>query len=463
MQRYYSARVRAGPVNAAWLKYLPGILRSRLEGRHNVQQAIGNSGWLLLEKVVRSGVAFVIIVWLARYLGPQQFGIFNYVLALAAITNAIATFGIEGIVIRELVHSPSERDEILGTAFLIKLLGGGVAFITAILVIRMLRPDETIMFWLVVIAAAGSFFLTLDVIDYWFRSVVQSKYSVIARVISAVMLNLANAGMIVLKAPLPAFIVASLVEVALSGMLLMVMYKLHVGRILAWKATRARAASLLKSSWPLFLSVMAVMIYMKIDQVMIGEMLGEQEVGTYSAAVRLVEMWYVVPAIIASSIFPALYKLKFDNPERYLRRMQQFFDFMVVVPVVAGILVSIIAEQLVVLIYGGEYRDAVAVLQVYIWSSVFVFMMVATGSYLIAENKTIFLLFRYTLGMLINITLNWLLIPVYGIEGSAYATLIAYLFAAYLSSFMYKGTWSLFMLETRALYLPGNLKRFYAR
>jgi len=449
-------------MNAAWLKYLPGFLRNRLEGRHSMQQAVGNSGWLLLDRVVRSGMTFIIIIWLARYLGPQQFGIFNYVLAIVAISNALATFGIEAIVIRELVHSPSERNEILGTAFAIKLLGGGIAFIAAITVIRWLRPDEPAMLWLVGIAAAGSFFLALDVIDYWFRSAVQSKYTVIARVISAVILTLAKVALLVFKAPLSAFIVATFAEVALSGVLLIVMYKVRVGRILALNFTITRAVSLLKNSWPLFFSVMAVMIYMKIDQVMIGEMLGEQEVGTYSAAVRLVEMWYIVPAIIASSTFPSLYKLKFNNPERYMWRMQQFLDFMVIVPVMAAILTSLVAEQLVVFIYGSEYRDAVAVLQIYIWNSVFVFLMVATGSYLIAENKTIFMLFRYTLGMLINITLNWLLIPVYGIEGSAIATLIAYLFAAYFSGCLYKGMWSLFIIETRALYLPGNLMRFYA-
>ena len=105
-------------MNAAWLKYLHNILRTRLEGRHSLQQAIGNSGWMLLDRVVRSGVTFIIIIWLARYLGPQQFGVFNYVLAIVAISKALATFGLEYIVVRELVHSPSERNEILGTAFI---------------------------------------------------------------------------------------------------------------------------------------------------------------------------------------------------------------------------------------------------------------------------------------------------------------------------------------------------------
>jgi len=208
---------------------------------------------------------------------------------------------------------------------------------------------------------------------------------------------------------------------------------------------------------------MVVMIHMKIDQVMIGEMLGEQKVGIYSAAVRLVEMWYIVPAIIASSIFTALYRLKHENPERYVQRTQQFLDSMVIVSVAAGVLILILAEWLVAFIYGGEYQDAVGVLRVYIWGSVFAFLMIATSSYLIAENKTIFALFRNVLGMLVNVTLNWLLIPVFGIMGSAYATLITYMFVGYLSSSMYKGMWPLFVMETRALYLPGSLMRFFGK
>jgi len=449
-------------MNAAWLKYLPGVLRSRLEGRHSVQQAIGNSGWLFLDRVLRSLVAFAIIIWLARYLGPEQFGVFNYVLAIVAIANALGSFGLELIVVRELVHSPAARNEILGTAFFLKLLGGGIAFVAATAAIHWLRPGESAMLWLVMIAAAGSFFLSLDVIDYWFQSAVQSKYTVIARAISAVILNLTKAGMIVFKAPLPAFIIATFAEVALSGILLVVMYRRHVGRVLDWRATRDRAAGLLKYSWPMFLSAMVVVIYMKIDQVMIGEMLGEQQVGIYSAAVRLVEMWYIVPAIIAGSFFPAMYKLKIENPAHYLQRIQQFLDFMVVVPVLAGILISIVAGWLVVLIYGSEYRDAVGVLQVYIWASVFVFLMISTTSYLIAENQTVFLLFRNVLGMLVNVALNLLLIPLYGIKGSAFATLVAYLFTAYLSACLYRGMWPLFVMESRALYLPGSLLRLFA-
>ena len=134
---------------------------------------------------------------------------------------------------------------------------------------------------------------------------------------------------------------------------------------------------------------------------------------------------------------------------------------MVLVPVLAGILVLLAAGKIVVLVYGSEYQGAVEVLKVYMWSSVFGFLVVATASYLVAENKTIFLLFRYTLGMLINLVLNWLLIPIYGIEGAAYATLIAYLFASYLSASLYKGMWPLFVMETRALYLPGSLKRLF--
>lgn len=448
-------------MNAAWLRYLPGVLRRRLDGRLGLQQALGNSVWLFLDRVVRSLVTFAVIIWLARYLGPQQFGIFSYVLAFVAISNAAANLGLEDIVVRELVHDPGARDEILGTALLLKLAGGAVAFLGALVVIRWLRPGEPGMTWLVGIAAAGSFFLALDVIDYWFRSMVQSKYAVIARMLASVAMNLAKAGMILLKAPLPAFIVATFAEVALAGMLLIVMYRRRVGRLLDWTATRARAAALLRYSWPLFFSAMVVMIYMKIDQVMIGEMLGERPVGIYSAAVRLVEMWYIFPAIIVYSIFPALYRLKTDNPRRYRLRIQQLLDFLVITALLAGLLVALLAGPLVGLIYGEAYLGAVSVLQIYVWGSVFVFLMIATNSVLIAEDRTRFLLLRNLLGMSVNVALNLLLIPRYGIEGSAVASLLAYLVTGYLSGVLYRGMWPFLAMESRALFLPGSVLRLF--
>jgi len=450
-------------MNAFWVKYLPSILRTRLEGRHSLQQAVGNMGWLLLDKAIRLGMAFVIIVWLARYLGPQQFGIYSYALAFVAIFNAIATVGLDSIVIRELVGVPDERDEILGTAFVLKLLGGGVAFTSAVLAIYFLRAGDELMLLLVSIAAAGTFFLAFDVVDFWFQSRVQAKYTVIARNLSAMLVVSAKAGLIIYHAPLIAFVIAGFIEVALAGLALMTIYQMRGGNILGWSVTTARAGRLLKDSWPLMLSAMVIVVYMKVDQVMIGELLGEREVGIYSVAVRLVEIWYVVPMSIASSIFPALYRLKYSQPELYLERLQQFFDIMVIVPVVVGILMWVIAESLIVLLFGEEYLGAVAVFRIYIWSAIFVFLLVATAQYLIAENKTIFAFVRNAVGMIINVMLNMVLIPTYGIKGAAVATLIAYLFSAYISNCLYKDMRIIFKMETRALLLNLSLRRLYGK
>ena len=448
-------------MNAAWIKYLPGFLRKRLEGRFNLQQIVGNSGWLLLDRLVRSGLTFVIIVWLARYLGPQQFGIYSYVAAFVVIFNAIATVGLDSIVIRELVHTPDEHNEILGTAFVLKLLGGGLSFTAAVAAIYFLRPGDELMLILVAIAAAGSFFLAFDVVDFWFQSRVEAKYTVIARNVPALLVVAVKAGLIILEAPLIAFFIAGLVEMVLAGIALAIIYTVRGGKIPGWRITTARTASLLKDSWPLLFSAMVIVIYMKVDQIMIGELLGEREVGIYSAAVRLVEMWYVVPMSIASSVFPTLYKLRSTQPELYMQRLQQFFDIMVIVPVVVGVFMWIAAEPIIVLLFGEEYRAAAGVFRIYIWSSVFVFLIIAIAQYLIAENKTIFALVRNSIAMVINVALNWMLIPIYGIEGAAVATLVAYLFSAYFANWLYKDMRPIFKMETNALLLNMNLKRLY--
>src|SRR6476659_7245925 len=92
-------RVSEQHMNAAWLKLLPQSLRVRLTDRHNLQALIGNSGWLLADKIIRGGVGLIVAVWIARYLGPQSFGQLNFAIAFVALFSTISTLGLDGIVV----------------------------------------------------------------------------------------------------------------------------------------------------------------------------------------------------------------------------------------------------------------------------------------------------------------------------------------------------------------------------
>jgi O-antigen/teichoic acid export membrane protein len=229
------------------------------------------------------------------------------------------------------------------------------------------------------------------------------------------------------------------------GYLVVYLYKFKK-EIFNWKFKKSIAFKLLKDSWPLFFSSIAVVIYMKIDQIMIGEILGEKELGIYSAAVRISEMWYFVPVIISNSIFPAIIYAKKKSKKLYLNKLQKLYAFFLWFSAIMSILVFFIAPFLIKISFGEGYELSARVLSIHIWSGVAVFLGVASCKHLLAENLTRIDLYRTIIGVFVNIFLNFLLIPIYGIIGAAFATLISQFFSAYFSNLFFKKSRIIFIM-----------------
>jgi O-antigen/teichoic acid export membrane protein len=215
------------------------------------------------------------------------------------------------------------------------------------------------------------------------------------------------------------------------------------------------AKQLLKDSWPLIFSGLVVMIYMRIDQVMIKEMLGEREVGLYSAAVRLSEVWYFIPIIVTSSLFPAIVSAKKESEKLYYTRLQRLFTTLVWMAIVVAVATTFLSDWLVALLYGEAYKETGRVLMLNIWTGLFVSLGVASSSWLTNENLQQLALYRTLSGAISNIILNFLLIPIYGIGGAAIATLISYMAAALIFDIFHKKTRRLFIMKIETVLFKG--------
>lgn len=432
-------------------------MRSRLDGRQGLQAVIGNTGWLFVDKVIRLGVGLFVSVWIARYLGPQQFGLWSFAMAFAALFGAFATLGLDGIVVRELVKTPERQNELMGSAFALKLAGGALTFVLAAGVIALIRPGEVLTFVLVAISAAGFVFQSINVVDFYFQAHVKSRYTVYAANSAFILMALTKIALLVLSAPLVAFALAGLSEVLLTSVFLLIAYRSNQHSMRAWRYHTSVAVELLKQSWPLILSSLAIMIYMRIDQIMIGQMLGNKEVGLFSAAVKISEVWYFIPTAIVSSVFPAIIRAKQLDEALYLRRLQRLYDLMVVVAVAVAIPLTVLSDELMTLLFGAEYGPAGDILSLHIWGGVFVFLGVASSQWYLAENLQKIAFYRAMLGAFINILLNFILIPSQGVVGAAVATVLAQLVAAYLFDGFAPKTRAQFWLKTKALIVPLRL------
>jgi polysaccharide transporter, PST family len=441
------------------LKILPNIIRARLEASETLRKILANTGWLFIDQVARMGFGLVVGVWVARYLGPEQFGTFNYALAFVALIEVFATFGLDSIVIRNLVRNPSSRDEVLGTACLLKMVGGFLTLGLALTAISFFRPQDPLARWLVGILGARMVFQAFDVIDFWFRSQVQSKYAVWAKNTAYFLVVLVKISLILLKAPLIAFAWAMVAETGLGAAGLVIAYRFQGGTMQKWLASFHQVRELLRDSWPMIFSGFVVMVYARIDQVMLGQMADDKAVGVYSAAVRLSEIWYFVPVIIASSVFPSLVKSKELGQQEYLHRIQKYFDLNVLLAYVLAIPTSLLSSTIISFLYGDSYQGAENIFTILIWGSLFVFMGVARHQVLLTEGLLRFALVSTVLGAIANIILNIWLIPVYSGVGAAIATLVAQFIAAYLSSFFIKKFNNLGIMLTKSLIYP---LRFYS-
>lgn len=441
-------------MNQGWIRFLPTFFRDRLEGRAYLQNVVTNTGWQFADKIVRMAIGLVVGVWMARYLGPEQFGIFSYALALVALIAPLASLGLEDFVVRNIVRDPGARDETLGTSFILSLSSGLVSILVAIGVILFLRPDDTLSHWLVGIIAVGAIFQSFYVIEHWFNSQVQAKFIVLARNPVFLFCSLLKILLIINKQPLIAFAWVALLEVAMGSLGLIIAYSSLQKRVWDWRFKPGVAKSLLKDSWPHLLSGVVIILYWRIDQVMLGEMIGSGEVGVYSVAVRLAEVWMFIPMAIFWSVFPAIIEARATSEDLMFERLQKFYNLMAFLAYSVALPVTFLADWLVGTLFGEAYLRAGMMLILLTWANVFSSLDIARNSFLTSMNWTRLYFVTVLLGATLNIALNYLLIPRFGGNGAAFASLLAYWFASHGSCFLFRPLYKTGMMMTKALVFP---------
>lgn len=436
---------------------LPNFIKVRLEASQSLRRILGNSGWLFADKIIRMGVGLFVGVWVARYLGPQQFGSLNYAMAFVGLFASFASLGLEGIVVRDIVRYPQAKDEILGTAFGLKLAGGTVALALALVAISWLRPDDTLSRWLVGIVAAGLVFQAFDTIDLWFQSQVQSKFTVWSKNTAFIVISFVKIVLILKQAPLIAFACTFLGETILSSIGLIFVYRINGYSLRIWHCRLRLVRDLLRESWPMLLSCIMITLYMKIDQVMLGVMVGDKAVGIYSAAIRLSEICYFLPGIIGSSFFPSLVKSKGLGKELYLDRVQSYYDLSVMVAYCLIFPLTFLSPLIVSTLYGNLYSESSIIFSLHIWGILFVFLGGSRGQYFLVEGLLRHSLVCTFIGCVSNILINLLLIPIYGPLGAAFSTVISFALAGYISSFIFPKLYYIGIMQSKALLIPFRL------
>ena len=421
-----------------------------------------NTSWLLVEKLLRIFVGLFVGVWIARYLGPENFGILSYSQSFVAIFSVIATLGLDNIVVRELLNDKKKINIILGTSFWLKLIGSFLTLIILYISLLFTNNDQQIKFFIFIIGAS-TLFQSFNAFDFYFQSQVLSKYVVYANIFSLTLISLLKIIFIIQGKELDVFVYLILLESILLAMgLAFFFFKNSNFEIQIPKFNNNIANLLIKDSWPLIFSGILVSIYMKIDQVMIKEILGSREVGQYAAAVKISEAWYFIPGLITSSLFPALMNAKKKDEDLYNKRIKALYKLIIWISIIFIIPLVLLSDILIDFFYGEAYVEATNVLVIHLWSGIFVFLGLVSGKWLLIENLQKISLYNTAIGALINVTLNFLLINRIGIQGAAWATLVSYAFSQYFMLLIWNKTRKIFIIQTKGFLLINgfNIKNF---
>ncbi|MFH1454929.1 MAG: flippase [bacterium] len=402
------------------------------------QKYFKNTGWMFASRILCMIISFFTTTFIARKLGPENFGQLSYALSFVSIFSILSTLGIDSILYRDLIKNPDKKNKYLGSAFIIKLLAG---FFTIILVFisTFFFAQDDISKTLILILSGTFLFNTFQIISYEFQARAKSKYPSIISFLVTLILNilkilviLSGKGVIYL-----AFIL--LLESILYAVFYWFIYEKKLKeKISEWKFDKQIAITLLKDSWPLMFTSAFVLVYSRIDQILIKNMIGASSVGIYSAGVTIAEVWYFIPGIIVFSLFPAIVNAKKTSEELYYTRLKKLFYTLLILAIVIALPITIFAPFIIKILYGQAFMKSVIILQIYVWACIGTFLTYLIYNYLIIENyrKSIFLL--SFIPMVINVVLNILWIPKYGIVGSAYATLISYSLGPFIMLFFRK-------------------------
>lgn len=427
-----------------------------------LKKYIHNTLWIMGDKITNLVIGFIIIVTIARYLGPENFGIFSYSTSIVALFAAAGHMGLNGLVVKEIVKNTDERGVTLGTTLGLKFVGMAFGYTLLLFYASIFEGVASVEFTVIVVAGAALFFKPFDVIDYWFQSFLKAKYVTYTRLTGLAISSVVKLIFVFWGLSVLYFAAANLIQAVSIAMIFVFFYKLKSNlKFSEWHFSWTKAKELFNQGWVIYLGSIFAVIYLKIDQVMLRWIEGSEAVGTYAVAAQLSEAWYFVPTAIVASFFPKLIDLREESLVKFNKRLQQLFDLLFILALAVSVVMTVLSGWIIDLFFGSHYIASASVLVIHIWASIFIFMRAAFSKWILIENALKFSLITQATGATVNVILNYLLIPKLGVQGAAYATLISYAFSSFFVLFIYNRTRPVFFMMLNSIFSPIRYARLW--
>ena len=407
-----------------------------------------------MERALRMVISIFVFAVLAQYLGPEQFGIFNFAVAFVALFTPVLALGLNRPVVRQLIEERLEAQTLMLSVFVIRL---AAAFIMIILVLVGIYFQSTteLAANLIIIIALGFLFQPFDVIALWYESQIRSRFTVFAKFAAFGLASSVKLILIAQDAPLVWFAWSNVLELALGAAFICWFYFAQTRDFSSARLRPNKVLNMLRKSWPAIPAALGISACMRLDQIMLEYLVDFRAVGVYAAGSRLSEAWFFLTGAVVTSAFPILIHHRSDDRKEYRENLGRLMLLVYCVALVIVIPTILAGEWIVHFLYGTEYQQSAEILKIHIVSLIPMAFGQASGLWIYAEWKIMLDLYRALLGVSVNVALNLMLIPIYGPSGAAVATVVSLIAAFYLFDMLVPSMRQLFLQKSRALLLVG--------
>ncbi len=420
----------------------------------NNHRFLKNTGWLIFDKILHMAMSLVVTGAVARYLGEYNYGIINYGLSFVTIFTIVTKLGIDSIIVNELVKNRDKEGEIIGTTIGLRLISALLSLVIIYVFVKILNPGNNVVLVVTMIESMSLLGVALDTIDYYYQSKLMSKYSALARTLSYPLVCLYRLAIVLFKANLRWFGLATVFDAFLIAFFLLMFYYKHQGQKLQFSWQMGKY--LLSHGKHFILANLLVTVYTQMDRLMLGGIAGQDQVGIYSAAMTIANLWIFVPNALIDSARPLIMELKAKGEEAaYQKRWRQIYAAVIWISIMASVFFMIFPKLVIWIIYGENYISAVSVLMILIWSRLFSLLGVLRSSWMLCEGHERYIKYFIGAGAAINVVLNYLWIPIIGADGAAVATLITEIVSSLILSMWFKKTRELTPVIWDAFRLKG--------
>lgn len=398
-----------------------------------------NSYWIIGEQFFQMLVSLVVGMLSARYLGPSNYGSLNYTASFVSFFTSIATLGMEGVVIKKMIDEPDREGDLLGSAMGLRFCSSLLSMVSVTVIVLVLNPGEPIKVALVLLQSLQLMFKSVQILDSWFQRYLKSKYVSIGKMIACIVVAAYKIFLLATQRSLVWFAFSNSLTDLVISIVLIIFYKRERTQKLQFH--KATGLFVLKDSYHFIISGLMTSIYSQMDKIMIGQMMTDTDVGYYTTATTICAMWVFIPTAIINSFRPMILEIKKGgNEQLYIRRLEQLYSAVIWLCLGASFIISVLSRFIVSVLYGEAYLGSVSALKIAIWYETFAMIGTARGIWILAENKNKYVKYYLFIGAVVNVILNFALIPTYGINGAALATLITQITTSVVSPLFFKET-----------------------